>query len=102
VQGHALTEAVLADYRTAPIEEKLRVMLAFLEKLTRTPEEIGPTDAARVREAGIGEQAFLDALYVQAMFAFITRCADAFDFEIPPQSAFDASASALVRFGYKL
>lgn len=77
-------------------------MLGFLEKLTLRPEEVGPADAKRVLEAGVSEQAFVDALYVQAMFQFITRCADAFRFEIPPDAAFQASARSLLRFGYQL
>lgn len=53
-------------------------------------------------DTGVSEQAFVDALYVQAMFQFITRCADAFSFEIPPDAAFLSSAKSLLRFGYKL
>jgi alkylhydroperoxidase family enzyme len=84
------------------VDEKLRAMLDFLEKLTREPAAIGPADAKRVLAAGVSERAFVDALYVQAMFQFITRCADAFAFEIPPDAAFRASAKSLLRFGYKL
>ena len=77
-------------------------MLGFLEKLTREPEAVGPADAKRVLDTGVSEQAFVDALYVQAMFQFITRCADAFRFEIPPDAAFLSSAKSLLRFGYTL
>ena len=81
---------------------KLEAMLAFLEKLTLRPEEVGPEDAKRVLAAGVGAQAFEDALYVQAMFQFITRCADAFRFHIPEEAGFVASGKSLLRFGYKL
>ena len=77
-------------------------MLEFLERLTREPATVGPADAKRVLAAGVSEHAFVDALYVQAMFQFITRCADAFSFEIPPDAAFVSSAKSLLRFGYKL
>jgi alkylhydroperoxidase family enzyme len=93
---------VLDDYKTAPISEKLRAMLGFLEKLTKTPDQVGPDDARPVLAAGVSDQAFTEALHVQAMFAFITRCADAFEFEIPPNEAFAASARALLKYGYKL
>jgi alkylhydroperoxidase family enzyme len=93
---------VLADYRTAPITERLRAMLGFLEKLTANPDSVGPDDARAVLAAGVSEAAFIDALNVQAMFAFITRCADAFNFDIPPDAAFAIAAKALIRFGYKL
>lgn len=93
---------MLADYRTAAITERLRAMLGFLHKLTVAPESVGPDDARPVLAAGVGEQAFVDALGVQAMFAFITRCADAFAFDIPPDASFVAGAKSLLRFGYKL
>ena len=81
---------------------KLEAMLGFLEKLTLRPEDVGPADARGVLEAGVSEQAFVDALYVQAMFQFITRCADAFRFHVPPDAAFRSSAKSLLRFGYRL
>jgi alkylhydroperoxidase family enzyme len=77
-------------------------MLAFLEKLTLEPEAVEAADARRVLDAGVSKQAFVDALYVQAMFQFITRCADAFAFDIPPEAAFRSSARSLLRFGYRL
>jgi hypothetical protein len=77
-------------------------MLAFLETLTLRPGEVGPADAKRVLEAGVSAQAFADALYVQAMFQFITRCADAFRFHVPDEAGFQASARSLLRFGYTL
>ena len=81
---------------------KLEAMLGFLEKLTLRPEDVGSADAKRVLDAGVSEQAFVDALYVQAMFQFITRCADAFRFHIPGEEGFQASAKSLLRFGYTL
>jgi len=38
----ALVEAVLRDWRTAPLDPKLRATLGFLEKLTLAPTEVGP------------------------------------------------------------
>jgi alkylhydroperoxidase family enzyme len=93
---------VLADYKTADISPKLRAMLGFIDKLSRTPAEVGPADARAVLDAGVSEKAFIQALHVQAMFHFLTRAADAFNFEIPPESGFVASARSLLKFGYKL
>jgi hypothetical protein len=39
-------KAVLDDYRTAPIGERLCATLSFLEKLTLSPDEVGPADVA--------------------------------------------------------
>lgn len=93
---------MLDDHERADITPKHKAMLTFLKKLTLTPEAVGAADAKAVLDAGVSEQAFKDALFVQAMFAFITRCADSFNFEIPGEEGFKASAQSLRRFGYKL
>jgi alkylhydroperoxidase family enzyme len=71
---------VLEDWRTAPIEEPLRAMLGYLEKVTRAPGEVGPEDADAVRAAGVSDAAIEDALGVCFGFNLIARLADAFEF----------------------
>ena len=39
-----LVDAVLTDWRTAPIDARLRATLGFLEKLTLAPTEVRPAD----------------------------------------------------------
>lgn len=95
-------EAVLADYKTAPISEKLRAMLGFLEKVTTAPGTLGPADAQAVLATGVTRQGVKDALFIAAMFNTINRLADAFYFEVGPPEAFVASANSLLKFGYKL
>ncbi len=60
-------DAVLADYEAAPIDERLRSALHFLETL----------DPARALAAGVSKDALRDAADVQAGFEMITRFADA-------------------------
>jgi hypothetical protein len=62
-----LVDAILADYETAPIEERLRGALHFLATL----------DPSRARAAGVSRQALRDATEVKAAFDVITRFADA-------------------------
>lgn len=76
----ALVSAVLADYRTAAIDEKLRATLGFLEKLTLTPLALGPDDAKAVRAAGVSDEAIRDAILVCSLFNTIDRIADALGF----------------------
>jgi hypothetical protein len=51
--SHDLVEAVLADWRSAPIGEQVRVTLGFLEKVTRSPADVGPDDISPLRAAGV-------------------------------------------------
>jgi len=67
-------DAILADYERAPIDERLRETLRFLETMTLRPDEL---DASRALAAGVSRQALRDAADVCAAFNLITRFADA-------------------------
>jgi alkylhydroperoxidase family enzyme len=92
---------VLEDWRKAPIDEKLRAALGFLEKITLSPDEVGPEDAALPRQAGVSDSALRDAVYVCALFNLIDRVSDALDFAIPSPEQFRKGAKVLLRFGYR-
>jgi alkylhydroperoxidase family enzyme len=42
MKDEPLVKAILEDWRTAPVNERMRAMLGFLEKVTLTPTEVGP------------------------------------------------------------
>jgi alkylhydroperoxidase family enzyme len=92
--------AALADWRTAPIDERLRAMLGFLEKLTLTPERIGPEDVAPLRAVGLTDQAIREAVYVCFLFNVMDRLADAFGFTLPTPESRGRAAKFLYRLGY--
>lgn len=98
--GDEKLQAVLDDYRSAPIDERLRVTLAFLEKMTLSPDALTPEDAARVRAAGVTDEMLEDAVQVCTAFNMIVRVADALEFHVPPREKFAADAKMLLRFGY--
>jgi alkylhydroperoxidase family enzyme len=91
---------VLNDWRTAPIQEKLRVMLGFLEKLTLDPQSLTPADVRPLREAGLSDAAIEDAMHVCAQFNIYDRLADSFCFDVPGPDAFAQGAVRLLRRGY--
>ena len=93
---------MLDDWRTAPVDERLRATLGFLEKLTLQPDSLGPPDADAVRAAGVSDDALLDAIAVAALFNMIDRIADALRFEVPPPEAFAARADRMLATGYAL
>ena len=92
---------MLDDWRTAPIDEKLRTTLGFLEKLTLSPDDVGAEHAALPRQAGVSEAALRDAVYVCALFNLIDRVSDSLDFAIPSPEGFRKGANVLLRFGYR-
>jgi alkylhydroperoxidase family enzyme len=95
-------EAVRQDWRTAPVDERLRATLGFLEKLTLRPEELTRTDAEAVLSAGVGEEALVDAIHVAALFNMIVRLADSLGWHVPPAEALMARAPAMLGSGYAL
>ncbi len=94
--------AVLRDWRTAPVDERLRATLGFLETMTLRPAEIGEADAAAVRAAGVGDDALVDAIHVAALFNMIVRVADSLGFEVPPPEALRARAAYRLEASYRL
>jgi len=99
--GEALIQRVLADYRTAPIPEKLRATLGFLERLTLHPAEVGADDAVALRAAGLSDEEIEDAVHVCALFNIINRVADSLGFETADADGYAKSARYLMSFGYK-
>jgi alkylhydroperoxidase family enzyme len=90
------------DWRTAPIDERLRATLGFLEKLTLRPEELTPDDAQAVRATGLSDEALVDALHVAALFNMIVRLADSLGWDVPAFEEFGARADAMLAGGYTL
>jgi uncharacterized peroxidase-related enzyme len=95
-----LIQAVLADYRTAPIPEKLRLMLGFLEKLTLRPAEVGLDDAIILRAGGLSDEEIESAVHVCALFNIINRVSDSLGFETTDADGYEKGARRLLSVGY--
>jgi alkylhydroperoxidase family enzyme len=102
VLGSAVVQAVLDDWRTAPVDAPLRATLGFLARLNATPEAVGPADVAALRAAGVACDAIRDAVYVCACFNVIDRVADALAFDVPTPAEFAKGARVLLRLGYRM
>ncbi|MDP9342276.1 MAG: hypothetical protein M3Q23_09330 [Actinomycetota bacterium] len=89
------------DYRTAPVPDGLRAALGFVRKMTLTPGELGPDDARAVLEAGVGEQALIEAITVSFHFNLIDRVADSLGFDQRSPEEHLEGAKSLLKYGYK-
>ena len=76
----ALVEGNLDQAELSPAE---RVLLHYVEKVTRDAARTTHEDVQVLRDAGWNEEQIAEAVYVTAMFAFFNRVADAFG--IPSQ-----------------
>ncbi len=73
-----------------------------MNKLTLQPDAIGPDDARAVYDAGVSEQALIDAITVCFHFNMVDRVADSLGFDTLDAAGYRLSAKSLLRFGYDL
>ncbi|MGH7699852.1 MAG: carboxymuconolactone decarboxylase family protein [Gemmatimonadales bacterium] len=93
-------DAVLEDYRTAPIGDREKALFAFIDKMNRESNRLRPEDLERVKAAGWSEEALYDAITVCALFNFYNKWVDATGVADMPAAAYAASGERLATFGY--
>jgi alkylhydroperoxidase family enzyme len=64
---------MLDDYLTAPMSERLRATMNFLEKVTLLPADVGGDDIQRLHLAGVTDQAIREALLVCFLTGILDR-----------------------------
>ncbi len=87
------------DERLGP---RLVAACRFVEKLTKEPDSLGADDLARVRAAGVEDEALVDAVYVACFFNVINRIANALEFTHASDASRLRGAKVLRRLGYRL
>ncbi len=69
-------EAIVADLDTAPVDDRMRALLRYVHKLTRTPSLMDADDVAAVRAAGWSEDALFDAICICGFNNLMNRVVD--------------------------
>ena len=85
-----LADALMEDYRAAPVESEMKQLLAFVEKMALDATRIGPEDIERLRSAGFSDRAILDAAHVTGFFSYMNRVVQALG--VDGQSALQTEA----------
>lgn len=81
-------ERLIHDPETAPLEPRLKPLLAYVRKLMLTPGAMTQTDADAVFDAGWDEHALHDAIAVTARAAFMQRLIEGHGFvPMSPEAA---------------
>jgi uncharacterized peroxidase-related enzyme len=96
----ATVAAVLEDWRTAPVSDRLRATLDFLETLTLRPSQITTASIRNLRAAGLSDQAIREAVYVCFLFNVLDRLADALNFPLPSEEGARKIGNLAFRLGY--
>lgn len=93
MQGEEYSETAAAlrngDLDAANLTPKHRLLLEFVETLTRYAYRITDERVQRLREAGWTDAQIAEAVYDGALFNLFVRLADAFD--IHPDPSYDAA-----------
>lgn len=92
---------MLADYKSAPIDEKLRATLGLLEKFTLAPDTLTSADVRLVLERGVTRDAVRDAFYVAFLFNTYDRLADTLGWELPADQYYPKAGRFLLKHGYR-
>ena len=95
MQGEQYSKAAAAlrdgDLEAADLAPKHRLLLEFVETLTRHAYRITDEQVQRLREVGWSEAQIAEAVYDGALFNLFVRLADAFD--IHPDPSYDAAGA---------
>jgi uncharacterized peroxidase-related enzyme len=75
-----LVDKLVIDFDAAPVEPRLRRLLAFVRKLALIPNDLSQADADAVFESGWDEKALHDAIAITARAAFMQRLAQGHGF----------------------
>lgn len=95
-----MVDAVLDDFRSAPISEKERSLFAFIEKITADAKRATKSDIDGLKRAGWADDAIYDAVTVCALFQFYNTWADATGVADLPAAMYAMTGQRLAADGY--
>ena len=95
-----MVDAVLADYRTAPIDDRQKALFAFIEKMNEQSNSVRREDIDRLTAAGWSQEAIYDAITVCALFKFYNAWIDATGVHDLPAGAYEMSGKRMAAEGY--
>jgi alkylhydroperoxidase family enzyme len=95
-----VVDAVLADYRTAPIDDREKALFAFIEKMNAQSNLVRREDIDRLTAAGWSEEAIYDAITVCALFKFYNAWIDATGVHDLPEGSYELSGKRMAAEGY--
>jgi alkylhydroperoxidase family enzyme len=93
---------VLENYRTAPIADDEKALLAYIEKVNCNCASVEQADIDRLHQAGWNDEAIYDAIMVCGLFNFLNRWIDAIGVEAMSKQDHAASGKRLATRGYIL
>ncbi len=81
----SLIAALLTDIETANVDENLKPIFRYLQKLTLTPTRMLQSDADAVFNAGWSERALYDAIIICCTWNFMNRFVEGVGLSVVPE-----------------
>ncbi len=78
-----LLDALLRDVDSSPVDEKMKPILRYVQKLTSAPSRMTPADADAVYAVGWDDAALHTAVSVCALLNFMNRLVEGLGIEVP-------------------
>lgn len=99
--GADVVHAVCDDYRSAPIGEKLRALLAIAAQVQKSGRAVTVEAVQAARAEGASDQEIHDTVLIAAAFCMFNRYVDGLGTALPPDpAAYDVMAERIVSEGY--
>jgi uncharacterized peroxidase-related enzyme len=99
--GRAIVDAVCADYRTAPISDKLKALLAIADEVQVGGKKVTDALITAARVAGATDIEIHDAVLISAAFCMYNRYVDGLAAVTPTDpAAYERIAADVVANGY--
>ena len=95
-----MVDAVLEDYRSAPIDDREKALFAFIEKMNEQSNTVRREDIDRLTAAGWSQEAIYDAITVCSLFKFYNAWIDATGVHDLPAGAYEMSGRRMAAEGY--
>ncbi len=80
----ATVRALAADWRDAKLPARLRAILRYAEKLTRSPDQMRREDVETLRAGGLSDEDVLHVCEVVSYYNFVNRMADGLGVTLEP------------------
>jgi uncharacterized peroxidase-related enzyme len=99
--GAVVVDAVLDDYRVAPIDEKLKALLNIAGKVRASGKRVTEEDVAQARALGASDVEIHDTVLIAAAFCMYNRYVDGLATWAPEGLAhYQAHGAEIVAHGY--
>lgn len=100
--GDELVDGALSAPETSDLRPEAKAVLAFLQKMSRSPEGLTAADVQAVRAEGVDDEALDEAIHVSVLLHVMNRVMNAVGATTPDSRQQTIATRSIRRFGYRV